>query len=546
MEQLHFGLLSILPPLLTIILAVVTKDVIFSLFTGILSGTLIAAGGNPYYALVNLSDLLADTLADGWNIRIMMFTILLGLLVGMLTKTGAAYALGEWASKRIKTKTGALLFTWVFGLIIFFDDYFNSLTIGTCMRPLCDAKKVSRAKLAYILDSTAAPVAILAPISTWVVYVMGTYKDIPDFKGLGISELSFFVRTIPYNLYALFAIFMVVFITLTHKDFGPMARSEARAEKGLGLYDEERYGAVSSQVEERAEASHAKAADFLIPIAALIFIALFFFPMTTWMLAVDGESVTSLGQAISEIPFGTAFNDTDSSMALMYAAIFANVFAYIYYLARRLLNITSAGDALMDGFRAMVPAVMILTLAWSLGTVIKTARPDGGVGLADYVAEIVVNGKFPMALVPLVVYIFACLISFASGTSWGTMGIMIPIALPVIVQLGNVAGLNAHQLINASALTVGAVMGGAVFGDHCSPISDTTVLSSTGAAVPHLEHVVTQMPYAIFVTICVMVGTIVGGLTWNPLPGLAVTAILFVAGTLIIPKWFGPKHYKLD
>ena len=545
MEQLHYGLLSILPPLLTIVLAIATKDVIISLFLGILSGTLIAAGGNPYFALVNLSDLIADTLADGWNIRIMLFTVLLGLLVGMLAKTGAAYALGDWASKRIKTKTGALLFTWLFGILIFFDDYFNSLTIGTCMRPLCDAKKVSRAKLAYILDSTAAPVAVMAPISTWVVYIMGTYKDLPEFQGLGIGEISFFVRTIPFNLYAIFAVFMVLFITITHKDFGPMARSEARADKGIGLYDEEKYGAVVSQVESKAFTTNAKAHDFLIPIAALVLIALFFFPMTTWMNAVDGESVTSLGQSMSEISFGQAFNDTDSSMALMYAAIFANVFAYIYFVARRLLSIRAAGEALMDGFRAMVPAVMILTLAWSLSSIIKTGRADGGIGLAEYVSEIVVNGRFPIWLVPFIVYIFSCLISFASGTSWGTMGIMIPIAIPVIIALAKVGGLSSAQTLNATALTVGAAMGGAVFGDHCSPISDTTVLSSTGAAVPHLEHVATQIPYAVFVAVCVLIGTLIAGLTWSAILGLLVTGVLFVAGTLLLPNWFGAKKYGL-
>jgi len=545
MEQLHYGLLSILPPLLTIILAIATKDVIISLFLGIFSGTIIAAGGNPYIALVNLSDLIADTLADGWNIRIMLFTVLLGLLVGMLAKTGAAYALGDWASKRIKTKTGALLFTWVFGILIFFDDYFNSLTIGTCMRPLCDAKKVSRAKLAYILDSTAAPVAVMAPISTWVVYVMGTYKDLPEFQSLGVGEMTFFVRTIPFNMYAIFAVFMVLFITITHKDFGPMARSEARADKEIGLYDEEKYGAVVSQVESKAHTTKAKAQDFLIPIAVLVLVALFFFPMTTWMNAVDGESVTSLRQSMSEISFGQAFNDTDSSMALMYAVVFANVFAYIYFVLRRLLSIRAAGEALMDGFRAMVPAVMILTLAWALGTVIKTGRADGGVGLADYVSEIVVNGHFPIWLVPFVVYIFSCLISFASGTSWGTMGIMVPIAIPVIIQLANVGGLSSVQTINATALTVGAAMGGAVFGDHCSPISDTTVLSSTGAAVPHLEHVATQLPYAVFVACCVLAGTLFAGLTWSAIVGLIVAGGLFIAGTLLLPNWFGAKKYGL-
>ncbi|MCK7486287.1 MAG: hypothetical protein MZU97_12580 [Bacillus subtilis] len=232
MELTHYGLLSILPPLLTIVLAIVTKDVVVSLFLGILSGTLIAAGGNPYAALINLSDLIADTLADGWNIRIMLFTILLGLLVGLLAKSGAAYALGDWAGKKIKSRTGALIFTWIFGLIIFFDDYFNSLTIGTCMRPLFDAKKISRAKLAYILDSTAAPVCIIAPISGWVAFVIGTYKAMPEWQGLGVGELTFFLKTIPFNLYAIFAVFMVLFIT--HHPQGLRAHGPVRGPGGEG------------------------------------------------------------------------------------------------------------------------------------------------------------------------------------------------------------------------------------------------------------------------------------------------------------------------
>lgn len=545
MELTNYGLLSIIPPLLTIVLAVVTKDVIVSLFLGILSGTLIAAGGNPYAALLNLSDLIADTLADGWNIRVMLFTILLGLLVGLLAKSGAAYALGDWAGKKIKSRTGALIFTWFFGILIFFDDYFNSLTIGTCMRPLCDAKKISRAKLSYILDSTAAPVCIIAPISGWVAYVIGTYKAMPEWQSLGVGELTFFLKTIPFNLYAIFAVFMVLFITITHKDFGPMARSEARAEKGLGLYDEERYGVVVSQVESKAHTSNAKPFDFVIPIISVIAIALFFFPMVTWMGAVDGEAIKSVGQAMAEIPLGQAFNDTDSSKALMYALIFATSFSYIYYIARKLLNIQAAGEGLLDGFRAMVPAAMILTLAWSIGTIIKTSRVDGGVGLGLYLSEIVVNGNFPMWLFPSVVFILACIISFASGTSWGTMGIMVPVALPIIVQLAKMAGLSPAETVNATALTIGVVLGGSVFGDHCSPISDTTILSSTGAASPHLEHVDTQMPYAVFVAGCALLGTIAGGLTWNPFVALIVTAIPFVAGTYLLPVWFGPKKYGL-
>jgi Na+/H+ antiporter NhaC len=539
----HYGLLSIIPPLLTIILAVVTKDVVVSLFLGILSGTLIAAGGNPYFALIKVSDVIADTLADGWNIRVMLFTILLGLLVGLLSKSGSAYSLGSWAEKKIKSRTGALIFTWVFGLIIFFDDYFNSLTIGTAMRPLTDAKKISRAKLSYILDSTAAPVAILAPVSGWVAFVISTYKEMPDWQSLGVGEFTFFLQSIPYNLYAIFAVFMVLFITITHKDFGPMARSEYRAMNGLGLYDEEKYGVVVSQVQSVAHTSKAKPFDFLVPILAVILIALFFFPMTTWMGAVDGKDIKSIGEAMSKIGLAQAFNDTDSSKALMYALIFATSLSYIYYVARGLLNIPAAGEGLLDGFRAMVPAAMILTMAWALGTIIKTPASEGGVGLGLFVSEIVVEGNFPINLVPVVVFLLSAVISFAAGTSWGTMGIMVPVSIPIIVPLAKVAGLSPADTVNATALVIGAVMGGSVFGDHCSPISDTTILSSTGAASPHLEHVATQLPYAFFVAVCVTFGTVAGGLTWNPAVGLIVTAIPFVAGTYLLPIWFGPKRY---
>ncbi|MBU0926349.1 MAG: Na+/H+ antiporter NhaC family protein [Spirochaetes bacterium] len=545
----HFGILSIIPPLLTIILAILTKDVIVSLFLGIFSGTLIVAGGNPFQAMLMLADKIADTLADGWSIRIVLFTILLGMMVGLLSKTGSAYALGDWASKKIKTKTGALLFTWVFGLLIFFDDYFNSLTIGTCMRPLTDAKRISRAKLAYILDSTAAPVAILAPLSTWVVYVMGQFSG-AEFESLGVTPMQLFLRSIPFNLYAIFAVFMVLFITITYKDFGPMARSAARAEKGIGLYDSKKYGIIAAQVESKAhDSGKAKAFDFVVPILAFVVIALTFFPLQFWMSQVgSGEGqVATLGAAIAATPFAEAFNNSDSSKALMYASIISLAFAYVYYLIRGLIKMTTGGEALLDGFKAMTPAVTILTLAWGIGSIIKSAPADGGVGMAAYVSDFVVNGNFPLYFVPIVVFIISCLISFAAGTSWGTMGIMVPITMPVMITLAKNAGMDPNAVINATALAIGAVLGGSVFGDHCSPISDTTILSSTGAACPHLEHVATQLPYAAFVALCAGIGIVAASLAgFNAIVGLAVTAVVFVAGTLLLPRWLGEAHYKLE
>lgn len=540
-----FGIWGLLPPLLTIVLALLTKDVIIALFLGILSGTLMLAGGNPVVAMMNLSDLLADSLNDGWNLRIFLFTALMGVLVGMLGKTGSAYAFGRWASKRIKTKVGATLFTWFFGIIIFIDDYFNSLTIGTVMKPLTDEKKISRAKLAYILDSTAAPVVIMAPISTWVVYVMSVIRESDGFARLNISEMAYFIRLIPFNLYAIFAVVMVGFITITKKDFGPMLICEKRAEEGKGLFDEEKFGTVAGKIEEKLEEKFlagAKAIDMLIPILLLIVLCFVMFPVTTYFLMIDGEEITTYGEAVRATTLGAAFNDSDASMAMLYATIFTLFISYIYFVIRKRLVIRTAGEAIVDGLKSMVPALMILVMAWSIGGLIKSPVSEGGLGLTAYLSHTIVEGGFPLTLLPVVVFLISCLLSFSTGTSWGTFAIMIPLTLPIAVGLGESAGFTGNELITSTLVPIGAILGGAIFGDHSSPISDTTVLSSTGAGVPHLEHVATQVPYAIFVALCALVGHIANGLTRSAILGLLVTAVLFVLGCFILPKLWKTKE----
>lgn len=531
----HFGAWGLIPPLLTITLAFITKDVIISLFLGILSGVLIVAGGNPAIALINTTDLLAGALNDAWNIRIFLFCALLGGLVGMLSRTGASGSLGIWASRRLKTAKSAQITAWFFGLLIFIDDYFNSLTVGTIMRPITDKQKVSRAKLAYILDSTAAPVCIIAPISSWVVTVMSVVKGSEGFADLGISEFEFFIRSIPYNLYALLTLLMVVVIALTRRDFGPMAASERLARQTGRLFNADKYGAASGDV-PHVENPRARPMDMLFPILTLIATALVFFPLTTWMGAVDGESVSSLGQAMASIPLGQAFNDTDASVALLYSAVFTIVITYVYYLARRLLTIKTASESLKDGIGSMVPALVILTMAWTIGSVIKSAPADGGLGLASYLSDVVVGGGFPIWLLPAIVFALSAIISFSTGTSWGTFTIMIPIVMPIVVALAEARGLTGGALINASMISIAAVLSGAVFGDHASPISDTTILSSTGAGCPHLEHVATQMPYAVFIAICSLVGFFVGGLVLNDLAGWIAALAVFVLGMLFLPR----------
>ncbi|WP_040847355.1 Na+/H+ antiporter NhaC family protein [Treponema lecithinolyticum] len=531
----HFGMWGIIPPLLTITLAFVTKDVIVSLFLGILSGCVIAAGGNPALALMNATDLFAASLSDGWNIRIFLFCALLGALVGMLSKTGSAQAFGTWVSKKLKTRTGSQFVTFLFGIIVFIDDYFNSLTVGTVMRSINDKNKVSRAKLAYILDSTAAPVCILAPVSSWVVTVMSIVRDAEGFDKLGISDLEFFIRAVPYNLYALTTLLMVACIIFFKRDFGPMRASELSAQKTGVLWNEEKYGVISGDIKEE-KTVRAKAIDMLFPIVLLIVCALVFFPLVTYLNAVDGENISSLMQAMHSMSLREAFINTDSSYALFYAIIFTLVFTYVYYLARRLMNLKEASQAVRDGIKSMIPALIILVMAWSIGTVIRSSPSDGGLGLGRYLSEAVVGSGFPLWIIPAVVFVLSAVIAFATGTSWGTFGIMIPLVMPIVVGLIQGQGQNPAESLNSVFICISAVLGGAVFGDHASPISDTTILSSTGASCPHLEHVATQMPYALFAALCSFAGFITGGIFMNPLASWAAVLIIFMLGMIILPK----------
>lgn len=533
----YFGIWGLIPPVLTITLAFITKDVIVSLFLGIISGALIAAGGNPIVAILNLTDLMADVLSDGWNIRIFLFCALLGGLVGMLSRTGSANAFGLWARKKINSPKTSLLLAWLCGIIIFIDDYFNSLAVGTVMRPIADKNKVSRAKLAWVLDSTAAPVCILVPISSWVITVMSIVKGSEGFESFGMSEFAFFIKAVPYNIYAILTLIMVLTIIFTNRDYGPMKKSQKLAEQGK-LFNEA-YGDAPGEVEivTSGRAKNAKMFDMLLPIIVLIISALIMFPFTTYLLTVDGETITSVSQAAASMSLGDAFNNTDASMALWYAVIITVAFTYIYYICRGLFKIKDASEALINGIKSMVPALVILVMAWSIGTIIKSSPADGGLGLASFLSEVVVGGGFPLALVPAIVFILSALIAFATGTSWGTFAIMIPIVMPIAVGLSASKGLGSAEALNATLICVSAVLGGAVFGDHASPISDTTILSSTGAGCPHLEHVATQLPYALTVAACAFIGFIVGGFTLSAVAAWITSLICFALAIVFLPKF---------
>jgi tetracycline resistance efflux pump len=538
----HWGWWSILPPVLTIVLALATKDVVLSLFLGILSGTLIASGGNLFAAVMLFSDKLVENLGDGWNLRIFLFCALLGALVGLMAKAGSSRAFGDWAGTHIQTRTGTLLATWLFGVLVFIDDYFNSLAVGTAMRPVSDRMKISRAKLAYILDSTAAPVCILAPVSTWVVTVMSYMRGAEGFDKLGMSELELFIRTIPFNLYALFAIVMVLAITLTKRDFGPMLTAELRAHNEGKLYDTDTYGAVAGDLEavhgvaEGAPRTSVRPLDMVLPMLLLVFSAIVAFPLTTWWAAAGAEEgPATFMAAMQAIPLRTAFVDADASVALMLSIVVTLVVSYPYMLARRLFTMRAAGEAFVNGIKSMAPALIILSMAWTIGAVIKSAPDEGGLGLPKFIAELVQRSGLTGGFLPLGLFLISGLIAFSTGTSWGTMAIMIPIGIPIAVAVAEGAGDPAGLLPGVLAVC-GAVMGGAVLGDHTSPISDTTILSSIGAGCPLLEHVTTQAPYAIFVAVCAAVGHVVGGLSQSGLAGLAVTAALFAAGLFLLPR----------
>ena len=532
----HYGLLGIIPPLLAIILALVTKEVIISLTLGILSGTLIIAHGNIFTAITIFTDKVAEMSGDAWNIRILLFCALLGAFVSMLSKTGATKAFGLWASKYLKTKKSILIFTWFFGLIIFIDDYFNSLSVGTVMRPVSDQNKISRAKLAYILDSTAAPVCILAPISTWVVTVMSYIRDSEGFESLNISEFVFFIKMIPYSVYPLLALSFVVLISLVFKDFGPMKRSEDNAQNGK-LFDEELYGACPGNMEISSN-NQAKWYDMVIAILVLIIVCIVMFPVTTYMGLVGNNGIETFSQAMSSISLNQAFLDTDASKALFYGAVISLMIMYIYYVARKLLSVRSAGNSIMEGVKSMVPALVVLALAWSIGSVIKSSPADGGLGLASFLSEAVKGGGFPLWILPAIGYLLGCVISFSTGTSWGTFAILIPIVIPIANGLAAANGYTDNALLNVLLINVGSVVSGAVFGDHCSPISDTTILSSTGSNCPLLEHVATQIPYAGLVAISAFIGVIVGGITLNPIAALLTGFIVMCVLALLAPKFY--------
>lgn len=502
----YASILSLLPPVIAIVLALITKEVYSSLVIGIVVGGFIYAGGNFEIAINHvLFDGFVSSLADSYNMGIVIFLVLLGALVSMMNKAGGSAAFGRWASKHIKTRTGAQLATILLGCLIFIDDYFNCLTVGSVMRPVCDEKKVSRAKLSYLIDATAAPVCIIAPISSWAAAVAGFAR------GAGAENgISLFVQAIPYNFYALFTILMMVVIAVAKIDYGPMRLHEKNAsEKGDLFTTGDRVEASDEKINPKG-----KVLDLVLPVAVLI------------VTCVIGMIYS--GGFFDGVGFIEAFSNSDASVGLVIGASIAIIFAIAYLLIRRVISFKDAMESLPEGFKAMVPAILILTCAWTL-----KAMTDS-LGARIYISQLVEGsaGAF-QALLPAIIFLIAVGLSFATGTSWGTFGILIPIVLSVF---------EASNPLTIVAIS--ACMAGAVCGDHCSPISDTTIMASAGAQSDHLNHVSTQLPYAMtaagisFVTY-VIAGFLAGsGLAIIALP---IGAVITVATLLIIKKAVAKK-----
>ena len=487
---------AIFPPLLAIVLALITKEVYSSLFIGILAGGMIYSKFSFEGTFTHvMSDGFISSIADSYNIGILIFLVLLGALVAMMNKTGASAAFGRWAQGHIKSRVGAQIATIILGMLIFVDDYFNCLTVGSVMKPVTSAKKVSSAKLAYLIDATAAPICIIAPISSWAAAVAGFAA------GAGAeSGFSLFINAIPYNFYAILTIVMMFFLAITGFDFGLMKKHEQEALNGNDL------AALEKATDALSKNDKGRVYDLVIPVVVLV-------------AACVVGMIYSGGFFGEEKPgFIKAFSDSDASVGLVYGSIFAIVFAVIFYVCRRVISFKDCMDAFPEGFKAMVPAIMILCCAWTL-----KAMTDS-LGAKVFISDIINGSAAGLKLfLPAIIFLIACLLAFASGTSWGTFGILIPIVL---------AAMPGGPL---TIVAVSACMAGAVCGDHCSPISDTTIMASAGAQCNHVDHVNTQLPYAVTVAAVSFVSYIVAAFVVKWQIALPI-AIVLMLGTLFVMR----------
>ena len=493
--DLYATVWSLVPPVVAIVLALITKEVYSSLFIGILIGGVFYSGFQFEGTILHVfQDGIVGSLTDSYNMGILVFLVVLGIMVCMMNKAGGSAAFGRWASTHIKSRVGAQLATILLGVLIFIDDYFNCLTVGSVMRPVTDKHNVSRAKLAYLIDATAAPVCIIAPISSWAAAVTGFVE--------GEDGFSIFIRAIPFNYYALLTIVMMVAIVLMKMDYGSMRQHEMNAIHGdLYTTPDRPYADAEDEIDE----TKGSVIDLLFPVIALI------------ICCVIGMIYS--GGFFDGVGFVEAFSGSDASVGLMLGSFFAFVITIIFYAVRKVLKFSESMSCVPEGFKAMVPAILILTFAWTLKTMTDS------LGAKEYVAALVGHATGEMlSLIPALIFLVACFLAFATGTSWGTFGILIPIVVNVF------AGNNETMMI----ISISACMAGAVCGDHCSPISDTTIMASAGAQCNHVNHVTTQLPYAVTAAVVSGITYVIAGIVQNFVSSTMTAVICLPVGILLM------------
>lgn len=500
--QLYATIWSLVPPVVAIVLALITKEVYSSLFVGILIGGAFWSGFKAEATILHVfQDGVVGVLTDSYNMGILVFLVILGVMVCMMNKAGGSAAFGRWAKEHIKTRAGAQLATIALGVLIFIDDYFNCLTVGSVMRPVTDSHNVSRAKLAYLIDATAAPICIIAPISSWAAAVTGFVK--------GEDGFSIFIRAIPYNYYAILTIIMMVTLVLAKEDYGPMKAHEKNAIEGDLFTTGDR---PFESATENAIYNKGKVIDLVFPILSLI------------VCCVIGMIYS--GGFFSGTGFVEAFSGSDASVGLMLGSFFAMVITIVFYAVRKVLRFSDSMACIPEGFKAMVPAILILTFAWTL-----KAMTDS-LGAAPFVASVMNSAAGGlMNLLPAIIFLVGCFLAFATGTSWGTFGILIPIVVAVF------QGTNETMMI----ISISACMAGAVCGDHCSPISDTTIMASAGAQCNHVNHVSTQLPYAMTVAAVSCITYVIAGILQNAVICLVIGIALQI-GVLLAIKAITKDH----
>lgn len=500
--QLYATIWSLVPPVVAIVLALITKEVYSSLFVGILIGGAFWSGFKPEATILHVfQDGVVGVLTDSYNMGILVFLVILGVMVCMMNKAGGSAAFGRWAKEHIKTRAGAQLATIALGVLIFIDDYFNCLTVGSVMRPVTDSHNVSRAKLAYLIDATAAPICIIAPISSWAAAVTGFVK--------GEDGFSIFIRAIPYNYYAILTVIMMVTLVLAKEDYGPMKAHEKNAIEGDLFTTGDR---PFENTSENAIYNKGKVIDLVFPILSLI------------VCCVIGMIYS--GGFFSGTGFVEAFSGSDASVGLMLGSFFAMVITIVFYAVRKVLRFSDSMACIPEGFKAMVPAILILTFAWTL-----KAMTDS-LGAAPFVASVMNSAAGGlMNLLPAIIFLVGCFLAFATGTSWGTFGILIPIVVAVF------QGTNETMMI----ISISACMAGAVCGDHCSPISDTTIMASAGAQCNHVNHVSTQLPYAMTVAAVSCITYVIAGILQNAVICLVIGIALQI-GVLLAIKAITKDH----